>query len=91
MANMTPTDALERISQVYDESTDFADGQWDSSSDIAEAVATILDQAGYMTHCPYHGQYASYRDECPMCAYCPDCECSPCECSDDDEEEEEDL
>jgi hypothetical protein len=87
---MEPSYALERMANIYDSYCDDQTLEWDDSSDMIEEMVGILAEAGFVSHCSVHGEWASFRDNCPACEWCSDCESSPC-CCEEDETEEEDL
>jgi len=80
----TPQERLENMVYAYDEDFDDSDGESDMNGDFSNAVLDQLRDAGLLTSCMYHGLYATFRGQCPVCNYCNDCEESPC-CCDNDE------
>jgi len=87
MARMEPGYALGRLAEYYDQSIADDDLQINDYDNLIEGLIDILAEAGHLTSCSQHGWWANFRDNCPACEYCSNCEQSPCDC----ETEEEDL
>jgi hypothetical protein len=77
------------MADAYDDSCDDETGELGDSYDLLDSILHLMAEANILTSCSDHGWWANFRDNCPACEWCDQCQTSPCDGDHDDEDEED--